>query len=1694
MRKFLKISGYILGSIFVLLILIIAIIQTPWGQNQVRKQIVSFLEKKLNTPVAIGGLSYRLPNHIEINDLYLADRQKDTLVYLHQLELNWSAQNLLWKEIAVREITLDGLNAHIYRPSTDTNFNYQFIIDAFAGGAADSADLAETTNDTASSSFKYDVQKVHLSNIRIRYDDTAGGTLFSVRLGKAFIRPTLLDISQNKYNLNELELADVYTSFNTDTSYLPPPPPDTSEPSDFQIAVKKILLSNIHFSMLSQTDSMFFGANAGKIQAELKQFGLLNEQIKAGNLTLENVNSKFVFGKPQNNPVPTEENQNDTTSNNWKIWADGLNLNDIGFILNDPNTPRQKSGMDYSHMNFQQVFLKADNTYYSADSISANLKHLALREQCGLNLLDFRTNATYTNQGATLNDFYLQTPNSIMQDYLSIHYPSLDAMSNQMNLARLKVRLNESKIGVNDVLLFLSPEQQEQLLPYKNQHVNIVASLQGNMDKIQLKKLYLKGLKGTVVNINGQLNGLPDADKLTYLLNIKQLQTTQEDISPFLTDSLKQQFLLPDQMAITGKVKGSLLDYYPDLQIKTSDGDALIVGKLLMSPGTDKEEYELSIQTQNLNLGKLLRQDSLMGPVSATINANGVSFNPKKMNSRIGLNLHSAWLMGYDYQNILLNAHVREQKAAIEGSSTDPNIAFNLAGTVNLQNEYPSATLDLDLKNADLNVLQLTEDTISLAGKIVADFASLNPDYPDGTFSWSHPFINYNGEKLYPDSISIVSKPDAESNQNLTINLANLLQAKGSGHMPLTKLGEAISTHINRHYFLSDSLQKADSGNYDFAFAGNLIYQPILKQLIPDLNSFDTIPFQSDLNRDTFGLALNSSGIIYGENNLDSISFKINENRERMRYRLSLKKAETPVAALWYPYVGGVIRNDSIYVVVNIDDSLQKKQFTLGGAYYQNRAEDSSMNYFTLFKGMRFNYDIWSVNPENKIAFGADGFYIQGLNIAHDSQSISLNSETPAVNSPLNISIRGFSLANITQMFSKDTLLADGTLNATAKVDLSDSTMPKIDASVYVNNLKAFNYPLGNLSSKIENKDNQTFSTFLSLQGEGNNVQVYGDYYLQPVNNNDFDLTLLIKPLTLESVQGLTFGALKNSSGSINGELAIKGTMDKPLITGSLHTNELATNVAMLNAYFKMPKETIEFEPRRIIFNDFHIEDRNGHPATLEGKVFTTNFTDYFLNINFTAQRWQALHSQKKDNPEYYGDLVFSTNLNIKGSATAPKIEGNIVLHDSTDLNYALIDEGPGIVASEGIVAFVDSRDTTPVVKDSTEKRRRFYLSPSTELNVNVDVDKDATFTVLVDPATGDELQINGEAALNAYMDPSGAIGLTGTYQVHKGYYELNYNFLHRKFEIQDGSTVTLAGDPLEAEAEITAVYNTQVAPYDLVENVASEDQLVYFKQRLPFQVVLKMKGKVMKPEIGFDIVLPDDKTNVVSTNVSNLVQAKLTEIRSNPSELNKQVFAVLILNKFLADDPFSSGNGVDVEYAARKSVSRFLSDQLNQIAGHLVKGLELNFDLNSSEDYSTGTKSNQTNLNITASKSLFNDRLKVTVGNDFLLEGENAPRQQSSLIPGNLSVAYLLTKDGRYQASAYRTNELQDIVNGYVIETGIKFKVTLTYNKFKSLFINRRKYFAELRARRAKERATARGGETSKEEQGKEKEEETED
>src|SRR5690606_26581112 len=131
-------------------------------------------------------------------------------------------------------------------------------------------------------------------------------------------------------------------------------------------------------------------------------------------------------------------------------------------------------------------------------------------------------------------------------------------------------------------------------------------------------------------------------------------------------------------------------------------------------------------------------------------------------------------------------------------------------------------------------------------------------------------------------------------------------------------------------------------------------------------------------------------------------------------------------------------------------------------------------------------------------------------------------------------------------------------------------------------------------------------------------------------------------------------------------------------------------------------------------------------------------------------------------------------------------------------------------------------------------------------------------------------------------------------------------------------------------------------------------------------------------------------------------------------------------------------------------------SEQLNQLAENLVEGVDINFDLATTQDYTTGTEENRTDLNVGVSKRLLNDRLTVSVGSNFELQGPMKTNQQQSNLAGNISVNYKLSKDGKYMLRAYRKNDYTGAIEGYVIETGIGFVISVDYNKFKEIFINK--------------------------------------
>jgi hypothetical protein len=254
----------------------------------------------------------------------------------------------------------------------------------------------------------------------------------------------------------------------------------------------------------------------------------------------------------------------------------------------------------------------------------------------------------------------------------------------------------------------------------------------------------------------------------------------------------------------------------------------------------------------------------------------------------------------------------------------------------------------------------------------------------------------------------------------------------------------------------------------------------------------------------------------------------------------------------------------------------------------------------------------------------------------------------------------------------------------------------------------------------------------------------------------------------------------------------------------------------------------------------------------------------------------------------------------------------------------------------------------------------------------------------------------------------------------------------------------------MEAVMDISAMYRVEAAPLELILNqvtTSNRQELNTYKQRLPFLVYLQIKGNLLTPDISFRLDMPPDKQNAFGGNIYAVIQ----DLNTREADLNKQVFALLVLQRFMTDNPFESQSGEGIGGTARSSVSQMLTQQLNRLSQN-VKGVQLSFDVKSYQDYSSGNAQGQTQFQLGVSKTLLNDRLVVKVSGNVSVEGSARPQNSAADYIGDLALEYKLTDDGRLRISGFR-NSNYDMIDGELIETGTGLIYIKDYNALSELF-----------------------------------------
>src|SRR5690606_5025688 len=528
----------------------------------------------------------------------------------------------------------------------------------------------------------------------------------------------------------------------------------------------------------------------------------------------------------------------------------------------------------------------------------------------------------------------------------------------------------------------------------------------------------------------------------------------------------------------------------------------------------------------------------------------------------------------------------------------------------------------------------------------------------------------------------------------------------------------------------------------------------------------------------------------------------------------------------------GFVKNDMIdynLMVKNEKDEVQYK--IAGNVATANELVDVSLKQ----DGLVLNYDTWAIAADNKLTIHPTGIVAQNLQLSNNNSSILVNSNGTEPTAPLNIKFQDFKIETLTEIVRKDSLLAEGTINGEAEIkDLMNDL--RLTANLNVKDLKVFGNAIGTIDAEVANETASLYNADVKLSGFDNNMVLKGSY---DTAASSFNADVDIQALQMTSIQGFSMNQLTDAKGHISGKLKVSGTSDKPSILGGLKFNNAGFGVTQLNTTFQNMNDEISFTNRGIEFNSFKINDTDGNALTIDGAVLTQTYQDFKFGLNVTARDFKVVNSTKTDNQILYGVMAINANIGVKGDMNLPKIDGTITVTDKTDFTFVLPQSSPALQEREGIIEFVDQDQ---LALDDTLKDTQDELDETLkglDVNLNIELKKDAKLSIIIDKTNGDFIKLQGEAQLTGGIDPSGKTTLVGRYEVNEGAYEMSVSLLKRRFEIQEGSSITWTGEPMEADVDITAVYKTKAAPLDLVQQqVGGDENINLYKQRIPFNTL----------------------------------------------------------------------------------------------------------------------------------------------------------------------------------------------------------------------------------------------------------------
>jgi len=1373
---------------------------------------------------------------------------------------------------------------------------------------------------------------------------------------------------------------------------------------------------------------------------------------------------KFIesFGKSEETP-----SKPDTTSQPIRILIKEIQAEDVffGYDLADEDS-LSKGLFDYNHISLDKITGEIQNLKIVGDTIELEAKGLkAIEANIDFPIHHLTTFFRMTSQELRFAPLDFQFGYSALRDSIILQFDSMDDFADFNNKVKISANFQNSILTLDDLAIF-----SEELRPYRERIVIHSGKFDGKVSDFNFRGFDIDFGQKSRFRGDVEILGLPQIDTTQIVLELDNSKFWVGDIQKYAppevyTQAEKFGMIRIPEFAFSGDINAFNIAGQVDTQLGEISPDLRI--------HLDSQSYEGTFALKNFQLGVLTDMPDLIQNIDIEGEIKGKGFSVETASTQAYGIIPQLGFNGYNYQNLEINTGIYDQIIASNFSIADPFLKLNVYAEVDLTTEVAGLVVDLD--TAFLDKIKLIDQPLFARTAFRASVHRFNLTNIDAELSADSTYFLSEHKDLEIKDIAF--KIDHQENDRSITFDSDILSAKLYGQFNLerfvmdnlTLLKECLLYVDNDEEILTNyykkkpvySREQYDKNSYKADF------EIILKNINPALHLFDpnfylgrNTRFSGHFSRD-FRTYATMTGVIdtlnYDDTKIyqSNMVFSVGKNENEEKANIDINIAST------HQYFSDVIQteafsaeahvlNQKIVFQTDINDSNSEDHINLNGEVH---LLDSSGYRLDLRESLFFLVGQEWKNPDStQITILGNQVNIKNLSFSNGKHLFDIEgniSENPE--HTLKVSIQDLELGLFNNLLGMNIA---GMLNGSATVK-NVYKSPVVGSMIHLSDLHYDDFMIGDLSGLLTwNNRKQALHMNADLQRNGAHmVRVSGD--ISPTKEEDaLNIAIQLLETDLEIAQPFTVGNISDFEGNMSGKINIKGTPSTPILDGKIKLNDARCRIDLLNTTYAFDDDEIIFREDAIVVNNFIVFDEESDLAEVSGGIYHDGFENFLIQIEGEMDRFQVLNTERSDEEIYYGTANMTGNFEVFGSLTDITISADVTTEKDTELyipldGYADVEETSG-----GFIKFVEAKENEE--KDSLNNTNEESGDLRLQMKFNVNVTPDAYCAVIFDESAGDIMRGRGQGSISVGIDTKGDFKMLGEIEIVEGAYNFTFmNLINKEFKVGRGSSITWTGDPFSGVLNIKALYNQLALITPILSGIITEDQTDLLnhpslRRKYEVEVGLLVTGELLAPDIGFSIDILDYPRTISTGNQSiplgNYIQAFQSRLQSDDQELAKQVFSLIALQRFSAENAFSSMGS-----SAGGSVSELLSNQLSGWLSQVDDRLEIGLDLGGFDSEALKT------FQLRFSYSLLGGRMRITRDGGFTnMENETDP---ASII-GNWTLEYLLTKNGQFKLKMYHKNSTATFNAGLRNNstTGTSILMTKSFNSPMDLFRNQKK------------------------------------